>query len=129
MGKKIITITPKIGFNKQRVYIFSYMCTVSSCTNKEFGYSLHNFTNLVNVLIHCVWHVKINHQFDVDQVKSSTQDPCTDDYFKLSIQKTLKKQSKYIYMNCTLISHCYTCACLIKGYLLDFKANPHSPRH
>lgn len=51
----------------------------------------------MDILIHCVWHVKVNHQSDVDKVQSSAKYTCTDHHFKVSIQKTLWTQQSKCY--------------------------------
>lgn len=73
-------------------------------------------TNLVDILIHCVWHIKVNHQSDIDQVQPSAQNTCTDHYLKVTIQKTLKRKPQLevcmYHIQHTLIMNCiYWQAC------------------
>lgn len=48
----------------------------------------------MDVLIHCVWHVKIHHHSDIDKIQSSAEYTCTDHHVKVSIQKTLETQQR-----------------------------------
>lgn len=52
--------------------------------------SILDTTDLMDVLIHCVWHVKVHHKSDIDKVESSAEYSGTDHHFKVSIQKTLQ---------------------------------------
>lgn len=46
---------------------------------------------LVNVFVHVCWHVKVNYQFNVDQVKPSAENTGADYHFILTVQKTLNQ--------------------------------------
>lgn len=48
----------------------------------------------MDILIHGVWHVKIHHKSDIDEVQSSAKYTRTDHHFKVSIQETLWTQQR-----------------------------------
>lgn len=63
----------------------------------------------MDILIHCVWHVKIYHYSDIHKVESSAEYSSTDHHFKVSIQKTLqtyKKNHPFTYKNHNFLDKC-----------------------
>lgn len=67
--------------------------------------SILDTTDLMDVLIHCVWHVKIHHKSDIDKVESSAKYSGTDHHFKVSIQKTLQTNSQSFFSNLLIFTN------------------------
>lgn len=40
----------------------------------------------MNIFIHVSWHVKVHYQLNIDQVKSSSENPSADHHFKLALE-------------------------------------------
>lgn len=53
----------------------------------------------MDILIHCVWHVKVHHKSDIDKVKSSAEYSSADHHFEVSIQKTLQTNFQSLLTN------------------------------
>lgn len=60
----------------------------------EWGKSPLKCSYLMDIFVHVGGHVKVDHQFDVDQVQPSAQYSSADDHFIVSIQQSLKTYYK-----------------------------------